>query len=439
MNNLKLLASSALFALTLGIPQDSWGMDPEPSTSHLLGTQLKFSAQVDQLDDSFKQSPFYHPLVIEQYRSSVQVLRQEIMELQKQIMPSKLDKKNKEDMGKTRQEIQKPSLDTSKKNHLEVKLKKLEEEFRVSEDAKNLKKQKFQEIKALYELYSGGLCPDDNFFKKLPSSVLESFGIPSIQLNNLDTERLFMLFARTMELPYVALQAGKEGEEEQEGEKKEAYARQVKVLIQNFTHRLKEDAFTIQLSSSITQGALFAHAMKAAEEKKDGEEGEASAQEVGASGAQGGKILLNFGEQGKNLEKLAANPQSLQALSEQTVNEGLAALKNILSTHGYQEQKPSSLLEAVIRQSPYGLLGLCIGALESHPITSWNDMGKMGLQARMRDVKNPEELSATIIENIYSILGRHINKQVLQKIEETLQPAAQELEEASDGDVDDYI
>ncbi|MCE3230081.1 MAG: hypothetical protein K0R52_9 [Alphaproteobacteria bacterium] len=484
MNKLKLLTSSTLFAVTLALSQGSLSMDRSmdrpSSASDSLGVRHISSAQERSLDDSFKQSSFYHPFLIEQYRASIQNLRQDIMTMHTQVSLPELDEaiqavqqamsqitmnlnlhlealenyggedrsyeKAREKIEKEIEELKRkkenaeqiirnnpilkvvyddeiksidekletyrkylPALDKSEDDLkaefdiLDNYLRKQQHKSCSSDDIQRLITQKVEEVKGLYETYVRGLCSKNSFTHNLPKTVLESLAIPSS--THLDTEKLFPLFARTMELPSVVLQRGEEGEE--------AYKRQLQVIMQNLTNRLHEDVFAIQVGSSTAQGALFAPT--AAEDEKDGQEEQRVPQSK--------KISLNFKSQGQLLERLVENPQNLPALSvlsEETILRELNIFKNILSAYGYQEEKPSRLLEAVIRQSPYGLLGLCIGALESHPITSWNDMTKIGLQTRIRDIKTPEELSARIIENVYNILGRHINKQVLQNILETL-------------------
>lgn len=457
MNNLKILASSVFVTLTFGIFQDSWSMqsiffDSDPSV-----VKHKSSVQVDQLEQSFKQSSFYHSFMIEHYRMSVQTLRQDIFKMQDQLsssgMSSKIDVIQKEikeieekiylqrevllkygqdrevtkqkiitiigDLKKLKETIQqniikKPTLKEMYEDQIKEVNDNLESHQKYlpvldeSESAlqitlemteKYVKKfgqqansstyiqesmiQKIKTLQVLYEEYVKGLCSVDIFPPLLPIIVLESLGIPSVQFSNMDTEGLFQLFARTMELPYVVLQTGED--------KDNAYTQQLKVIVQNLTNRLYEDVFTIQLISSIVQN---------------------------------GKMTLDFGRQDKLLDRLVTNPKGLEILSEETKIRDLKIFKSILSTYGYQEQKPSPLLEAVIHQSSYGLLGLCVAALESYPITSWNEVGKIGLQTRIKGIKTSEELSAGIIESVYSILGRHINKKVLQKIEEILQESS---------------
>jgi hypothetical protein len=279
--------------------------------------------------------------------------------------------------------------------------------------------QKLEELNALYEGYFRGLHPHDPYLD-LPKIVLKNYLSASdtslIRLDSLDTKKLFKLFARTMEMPCVALQTGENGTE--------TYEQQIKIIIQNLTHRLNEDVAAFEDITSIMQNMPMPVLM-AAEEKKDGEEHEIE------DNAQSRKIVLNFGEQDKFVEDLTAktNFQNLQvlnfqALREEIISKDLDIFKNILLTYGYQDQRlrPSPLLEIIIRQSPFGLLGLCIGALETHPITSWNDDAKIALQTRIRrNINTHKELRAGIIENVYSILGRHINKLVLQEIEKTLQ------------------
>ena len=51
-------------------------------------------------------------------------------------------------------------------------------------------------------------------------------------------------------------------------------------------------------------------------------------------------------------------------------------------------------------------------------------MGVLNRHIGIKGIKTSEELSAGIIESVYSILGRHINKKVLQKIEEILQESS---------------
>jgi hypothetical protein len=443
------LVSLTMLALSLGICQSGLSME---SNQTLLGVTPFITSR----DESFKHGPFYHPAATEQYRAAVQALRREIFQLQEQLSSSgangqygNVEKEIKEiekklslhreasqkygkDKGReaVKQEIRteineqtkfmeeaeqnkvsKPSmkalyegqitktsetleklkeylhvLDKSEnalQNELDMTkgfLKQLEQQSSSSQYTKEAISEKINEIHAMYEKHVKGQCIKDIFPHDLPKALLKELGIALSQVNSLETERLFALFARTLELPCFVIQTGEDMEE--------AYARHLKVVAQNLRHRLNEDVFSFQLGCSI---------------------------------AQSGKVVLNFKEQDKQLEKLATNAKDLKSSSEQTIAKDLEVFKNILSTYGYQDQKQSSLSESVIRQSPYGLLGLCIGALECQPITSWNEMGNTGLALRMKSAGNAQEFAACVVENVYSILGRHINKQALQRIEEALQ------------------
>jgi hypothetical protein len=472
--NLKLLVSSALVALTFAEPQKIWGMEtptgqenPTPSRSHSTHTNR------DSLTNFiFRDSSLYHQASTLQYRTQVKILRQSILETLAKLpvsgtnsclnnkrreiadLENKLSlrrealqdygkgqdiKSAKEDilskisetkMYKEKAEQNKATepndkeiydrkikkandslesyqkylsaldeIESDLQRDLEVNkdcLKDLEQQSSSSADNKEVV-QKIEEANALYKSHVKGLCSEDIFPDNFPKTILKNWGIPAAQLNNVAINKLFALFARTMEMPYVAYQTGEDLQE--------VYKNQLKVVKQNLTNRIKEDVLAFQLLSST---------------------------EI----AQNGKICLNFGGQDKLLRNIAEESKDIETSSEHTIANDLETFKEILSPYGYQEQKPSSkgflsysnqeqkpssLLETVIRQSPYGLLGLCITALESYPVTSWNDIAKPSFQTRMKDIKTSKEFSAGVIENVYSILGRHINKLILQNIEDVLE------------------
>ena len=235
--------------------------------------------------------------------------------------------------------------------------------------------QKIRDLKHLYESHAKGLCNSEIFTPNLPKEVLESLGITPAKVNNINSERLFQLFARSMELPYFPIQTGEEIDK--------VYIKHLKKLSQNFNSRLLEDVFAFK---------------------------------VGLSLAQSGQIPINFRDKGKHLKNFVEDRNVAENIRAKDAKEA-QLLKNILSTYGFKESADTSkFLSDIVNQSSCGLLGLCIGSLEDYPVISWNESSKMASHVCMETSRSKEEISMVIANVIYNILGRHINKIVLDKI-----------------------
>jgi len=458
MKKLKLLASSALVILTFSISQNTLCMEGDQYTSGSFGLLHPSHARSTSFTTFLQDSPLYHYVAIEEYRSSIQTLRQEVLVLQQKVVAfssysesSIVEKEinlltetldlqkivlekygsQSEAQKKITQEIEElervtktnqqnisdnpslkglyeaqikgaeDSIETCKKylaslgqsesilrSALETSqkyLKTLDQQAGSPFYLKQALSEKVKHLKNRYEEHVKGLCSGDIFSHDFPKIVLlDEFGVSLEQLDNIYTERLFQLFAATMELPYAFLKTGEE--------KEEVYLKQLKIIKQNLINRLQEDVVGLQMSASI---------------------------------AKNGDIEIDLRNHNIKVEKFFLDSKREGAMINKDHDMGI--LKNILSSYGYEQETPSRLLDTILTQSSYGLLGLYIASLEFSPITSWNDARKVSSSGRVNNMKSKEEFSDGVVENIFLILGRHINKQVLGKIEEKLQETPEKL------------
>ncbi len=487
MKRLNLLVSSAFVALTFLSPQKTWGMENFKKesntqsgfqTNSFLGDSITGSLSLIQITtdhdqpsvqmDFVSDGHLYHQITTENYRTSVHALRQEIAKLQQNIKSSgsgsefsitqkeisrltemldlqkiafekygldqsvaqqKIRKEIEECAKEMREDMERSSIsksgllesqiknaesrlqtcqkyldsleksETTLRSRLETAqkhLKTLEQQASSLDFFKDAEAQKTRELLSMYESHVKGLCNSDIFSHHFPKVILEGLGVSSVQLDHVKTESLFRLFARTMELPYISLKTGEEVEI--------AYLNQVNVIKQNLTNRLYEDMVGLQMSGSL---------------------------------AGTGDIGIDLRSKNAQAEKYL-NQKVTEIMI--TKDRDLESMKGILSSYGYKEQISSKFLETILNQSSCGLLGLYIASLEFFPVSSWNDARRVSPQGRLNRMKSNEEFSEIVAENIYLILGRHINIKILESIEEKLKPSNSDIsKKPNDNDYENEI
>ena len=126
-----------------------------------------------------------------------------------------------------------------------------------------------------------------------------------------------------------------------------------------------------------------------------------------------GYINIDFSGRNKHLERFVEDENFSEVSRSKTIND-VQGLKNILSTYGFEENPDAyQLLSDIVTKSSYRLLGLCITSLLLEQLTCLYG--------------DKEEASKSMIETIYNLLGRHMNKIMLDKISGTLQKNTDKL------------
>jgi hypothetical protein len=265
-------------------------------------------------------------------------------------------------------------------------LKTIDQHTSSTDHLKEVMTEKIRNLKHLYQNHTNGLCSLDVFTHNLPKEVFESLGISSKKLNNINSERLFQLFARSIELPYFSIETGEEIDK--------AYVKHLEIISQNFTNRLYEDVFAFKVCLSIVSN---------------------------------GRMQVDFLGQDKHLKNFVENEQFLEDIINRDLNDA-EVLKNILSKYGDKDHfNASQFLSDIVNKSSYGLLGLCITSLESFPVYSWNSPIKIIPHVYMDISENKEEILKSVRETIYTFLGHYINKIVLDKITESFRKKTEKL------------
>ena len=123
---------------------------------------------------------------------------------------------------------------------------------------------------------------------------------------------------------------------------------------------------------------------------------------------------FDFVDDAKAVDALLIDRNKFYEVQENRNKESdVISLTNILSSYAKIGTNSHALLSKFTDEFPSGFLGLCITSLETSPINMLADYMNKSLLTKMYEGKGPQDHSKILIETVYSILRLHINKVAL--------------------------
>lgn len=255
-------------------------------------------------------------------------------------------------------------------------LERLEQERGAPEAFMSELHQKLSELRTLNTQYTRGPTGEEMLTQSLLNEVLLQLEVCQADIDCIDTQRLYQLFACTLELPTCVLTSGSS----------EPYHAQAKKLKDNLTYRNREDVFALGM------GVHLLH-----DEVEDENSLFAIPKEC----------------------ELAKLKKPTGVFSEFNGSQVETLLK-ILKTHsgemfsfGSYDMKLATYAKAFLKRYPSGLLGLYVDSIVTEPVSSFPMVDKPASHIYLQGVSKPEDIPPYLLKLFYSVIGRHINILVL--------------------------